>query len=208
MPARLAALVAGAYPPGVYRWRSRAHPGALGRELAGSGWSGYALDGVADPVRLFEECAGILTFPSWFGHTWDGLVDCLADLSWLPGTGHVLLWERYGAFAADGKAWRQAYEALERAVAARARYPVPPLFVLLRGSGPEVSPLDGTPIPVLPGVSSTVSGPATVSSGPTATQPAGARRINGSVLPGAGRVIGPVAGRATGSAGSRPRRAR
>ncbi|OLE25950.1 MAG: hypothetical protein AUG44_14380 [Actinobacteria bacterium 13_1_20CM_3_71_11] len=193
-PARLAALVSGAYPPGVYRWRSRAHPGALGRELAGCGWSGYALDGVTDPVRLFEECAGIMTFPSWFGHTWAGLVDCLADLSWLPGTGHVLLWERYGAFAADATAWRQAYDALGRAVAARARYPVPPLFVLLRGSGPEVSPLDGTPIPVLP-----VAPP---------TGPPVGRRINGSVIAGTGRATGPIAGRASGSGGSRPRRAR
>ena len=198
--ARLAAVVSGAYPPGVYRWRSRAHPGALGRELAGSGWSGYALDGVTDPVRLFEECAGIMTFPIWFGHTWTGLVDCLADLSWLPGAGHVLLWERYGLFAADAAAWHQAYEALERAVAARARYPVPPLFVLLRGSGPEVSPLDGTPIPVLP--------VAPVPPVASATATPATRRINGAVISGTGRVTGPVAGRASGSGGSRPRRAR
>jgi hypothetical protein len=153
MPARLAKLMAGEYPPGLYRWPSRAHPGALGRELAGSGWGGYELSGVADTDRLFAECAGVMAFPGWFGHTWEGLGDCLADLSWLTGTGHVLLWERYGLLAgADQKAWRRAYETLERAVAARIRYAVPPLYVLLRGSGPDVSPLDGTPIRVLPAV--------------------------------------------------------
>jgi hypothetical protein len=145
--------MAGEYPPGVYRWLSRAHPGALGRELAGSGWSGYELAGVTDADRLFAGCAGIMAFPGWFGHTWEGLANCLADLSWLAGTGHVLVWERYGVLAeADAKAWRRAYETLERAVAVRIRYAVPPLYVLLRGSGPDVSPLDGTPIPVLPSV--------------------------------------------------------
>jgi hypothetical protein len=149
--ARLAALVAGEYQPGVYRWRSRAHPGAVSRELAGSGWGAYTVVGGTDSLAFFEECAGVLGFPAWFGHTWEGLGDCLSDLSWLPGTGLVVLWERYGALAdGDGKAWRQAYETIERAVAVRARYRALPLFVLLRGTGPTVSPVDGTPIPVLP----------------------------------------------------------
>src|SRR5207244_9292794 len=84
MGGRLAAVVTGGYPPGVYRWRSRAHIGAVGRELAAAGWAGYTLPGdVADAGRLFEECAGTLSFPSWFGHTWAGLADWLGDLSWL-----------------------------------------------------------------------------------------------------------------------------
>jgi hypothetical protein len=153
MPGRLSALVEGEYQPGLYRWPSRAHPGALGRELAGSGWVGYELTGVTDVDRFFAECAATLAFPGWFGHTWEGLADCLADLSWLPGTGHVLVWERYGVLVdSDSKAWRQAYETLDRAVAARVLYAAPPLYVLLRGSGPDVSPVDGTPIRVLPAV--------------------------------------------------------
>jgi hypothetical protein len=170
MAARLSALVAGQYPAGVYRWRSRAHPGALGRELTGLGWNGYALDGVGDPAGLFDEWAATLLFPAWFGHTWEGLADCLADLSWLPGSGHIVLWERYGALAGgDGKAWRQAYEALERAVALRLRYAAPPLYVLLRGGGPAASPVDGSPIPVLP------LAPAATFSGSVASRPRRAR---------------------------------
>jgi hypothetical protein len=178
MPARLSALLAGEYPPGVYRWRSRAHPGSLGRELTGAGWCGYALTGVSDSAGLFEVCAEVLTFPAWFGHTWEGLGDCLADLSWLPGAGHILLWERYGDLAGgDGKSWRQAYETIERAVASRVRYASPPLYVLLRGTGPDSSPVDGAPIPVLP-------------------------------LAAAPAAVAPVAGRVSGSAASRHRRAR
>lgn len=192
MPARLSALLAGEYPPGVYRWRSRAHPGSLGRELTGAGWSGYALTGVSDSVGFFEVCAGILMFPAWFGHTWEGVGDCLADLSWLPGAGHVLLWERYGDLAGDAKAWRQAYETFERAVAARVRYASPPLYVLLRGTGPDSSPVDGAPIPVLPLAAATA--PPAPSSGATPARPVPS--------------TGTTAGRVSGSAASRHRRAR
>jgi hypothetical protein len=159
MTAWLSDLVEGRCPPGVYRWPSRAHPGAVGRELAAAGWGGYPLAGqdVTDAGRFFDGCAAALAFPGWFGHSWEVLADCLTDLTWLPGDGHVLLWERYGALAAgDLKAWRRAYEALENAVAARVRYAVPPLFVLLRGTGPQTSPVDGAPIPALPLVSGTV----------------------------------------------------
>jgi len=155
--ARLAALVSGAVDPGLYRWPSRAHPGAVLRELARAGWAGYPLAGpVTEARRFFDGCARALAFPGWIGHSWTALADGLADLSWLPARGHVLLWERYGALAAsDGRAWRRAYETLEGAVAARVRYAVPPLYVLLRGTGPATSPVDAAPIPVLPAVTGT-----------------------------------------------------
>ena len=87
-----------------------------------------------------------------------GVTDGLADLSWLPAQGHVLLWERYGMLAAsDGTGWRRAYETLHDAVALRVREGTPPLFVLLRGTGPRTSPVDGAPIPALPAVSGTAA---------------------------------------------------
>jgi Barstar (barnase inhibitor) len=154
---RLGALVSGAVAPGLYRWRSRAHPGAVRRELARAGWRGYPLVGpVTDTRGFFAGCARALAFPGWVGHSWAALADGLADLSWLPADGHVLLWERYGALpAGDGAAWERAYRTLEDAVAARVREGASPLFVLLRGAGPTDSPVDGTPIPVLPAVSGT-----------------------------------------------------
>ncbi len=32
-----------------------------------------------------------LRFPEWFGHNWDALADCLADMGWLPAEGYVVI---------------------------------------------------------------------------------------------------------------------
>ncbi|MBA4742276.1 MAG: barstar family protein [Azoarcus sp.] len=37
-----------------------------------------------DKADLLERIAATLAFPAWFGHNWDALADCLADLGWLP----------------------------------------------------------------------------------------------------------------------------
>ena len=40
---------------------------------------------------LFAELAETLELPDYFGHNWDALEECLADLEWLPAKGYVLL---------------------------------------------------------------------------------------------------------------------
>jgi hypothetical protein len=123
-------------------------------------WSGYRLDGrrITDAFALHDGCARALSFPGWFAHDWRGLVDCLSDLSWLPGgaggvaRGRVVLWDGYATLAGtDGRAWRRGYEAFDAAIGLRVRYRLSPLYLLLRGAGPGGSPVvAGTPIPILP----------------------------------------------------------
>jgi RNAse (barnase) inhibitor barstar len=45
----------------------------------------------ATPANLFAEFAQALEFPDYFGHNWDALEECLADLEWLPAKGYILL---------------------------------------------------------------------------------------------------------------------
>ncbi len=43
------------------------------------------------PAALFTEFAKVLDFPDYFGHNWDALEECLADMEWMPAKGYVLL---------------------------------------------------------------------------------------------------------------------
>lgn len=59
------------------------------------------LSSVRDKTALFKHLAAALEFPSWFGHNWDALADCLSDLAWLPANGYVLLLEHCDGFKAS-----------------------------------------------------------------------------------------------------------
>ena len=50
---------------------------------------------------LLQTIAAVLGFPQWFGGNWDALEDCLGDLSWRSGDGHVLLFERFENLPSD-----------------------------------------------------------------------------------------------------------
>ncbi|HEU4423338.1 MAG TPA: barstar family protein [Pilimelia sp.] len=152
MTRRLTTVLTGGRPAGVYRWLARAHPEAVRRELSAAGWATHPLDGrgLTSASQLFDRCARMFAFPGRFRHTWDGLTDCLTDLSWLPEHGHVVLWDHYHVLAhADPKAWRLAYQAFADAIAARERSGGVALYLLLRGPGPVEHPAGPGNIPLL-----------------------------------------------------------
>jgi len=151
MDGRLSGVLTLARPAGIYRWRSRAHPNSVHREAAAAGWTVYPLDGraVTGTEALFDRCADLLSFPARFAHSWEAFADCMADLSWLPGHGHVVLWDKYGVLARqDPKSWQMAYQTLAAATTRRSVEDAS-LYVLLRGAGPLERPDERAPIPVL-----------------------------------------------------------
>lgn len=42
---------------------------------------------------LLDAIRQAMRFPEWFGHNWDALMDCLADLGWAPAEGYVVILE-------------------------------------------------------------------------------------------------------------------
>ncbi|HEY7237651.1 MAG TPA: barstar family protein [Burkholderiales bacterium] len=59
------------------------------------------LRGVTEKPALLRRIAATLGFPAWFGDNWDALEDCLTDLSWREGDGHVLVLEQFQSLPAD-----------------------------------------------------------------------------------------------------------
>ncbi len=59
------------------------------------------LAGVQDKEALLARLATALALPDWFGGNWDALEDCLTDLSWRAGSGHVILIKEHGELPAD-----------------------------------------------------------------------------------------------------------
>lgn len=79
---------------GLYRLQEGAHATLqTASETLGFSFSRVDLDACTDKGALLQRIAASLAFPDWFGRNWDALADCLADLSWLQGRGHVILLE-------------------------------------------------------------------------------------------------------------------
>ena len=67
------------------------------------------------PANLFAEFARALEFPDYFGHNWDALEECLADLEWLPGKGYILLITDAGYVLPDEEEYETFLEILRDA---------------------------------------------------------------------------------------------
>lgn len=51
------------------------------------------LGSARNKADLLTAIADAMAFPDWFGHNFDGLADCLGDLSWHPAEGYLVLLE-------------------------------------------------------------------------------------------------------------------
>ena len=71
---------------------------AVEAAAAGLGYAVFHvdLDGCADKAALLARIGAALRFPDWFGHNWDALADCLADMSWRPAPGYVIFLDHAG----------------------------------------------------------------------------------------------------------------
>ena len=67
------------------------------------------------PAHLFAEFARALEFPDYFGHNWDALEECLADLEWLPAKGYILLITDAGCVLPDEEEYETFLEILRDA---------------------------------------------------------------------------------------------
>ncbi|HTY03706.1 MAG TPA: barstar family protein [Rhodocyclaceae bacterium] len=46
-----------------------------------------------DKEQMLAAIAKAMRFPDWFGHNFDALADCLADMGWQPADGYMILLE-------------------------------------------------------------------------------------------------------------------
>ena len=126
---KLLARLSDAAKSGVY---AAPHAADILDATRGSGLRVAPIDlaGVTEKDALLERVSAALQFPGWFGRNWDALEDCLADLSWLEGKGHVLLLEQAGGVkAADRNTVKEILGSVASGWAKKGR----PFFAVLVG---------------------------------------------------------------------------
>ena len=140
------AHVLGEAGPGVHVWHSARAEAEIRAEAGEIAWRCVFLDGsdVRDKARFLAECERAYSFPAYFGHNWDALADCLADLRWLPppesgsGAGILTVFEDSDVFAqAALEDYSIALEVWEEAAEAWRRIGVPFTVLLRPGESAE-----------------------------------------------------------------------
>jgi RNAse (barnase) inhibitor barstar len=127
-------LTSGTLVPGVYQLQTEISSAVLDTAVSEAGWHGVVLAGrgVVDKQSLLTAVAGAFNFPSYFGHNWDALDEMLADLSWLPAAGYVVILEDFDSLAhLDSATWQTFVEIWQDTTAVWWADGVP-MFVLVR----------------------------------------------------------------------------
>lgn len=134
---QLAQLFSGAVASGVYRLAGRLPRAVLATAAQHAGWRFFYIDGssVIDKATFLAAAAQAMGFPSYFGQNWDAFEEMINDLSWVPGTGYLVLYENFAGFATHAPDdWAVALAILQHA-AANWRLQGIPMIVLLRRGG-------------------------------------------------------------------------
>jgi RNAse (barnase) inhibitor barstar len=67
-----------------------------------------------DKPEMLDAIAAAMRFPDWFGHNFDALADCLADMAWRPAEGYLIFLEHcdgiHGLAESDFVATLQTFE--------------------------------------------------------------------------------------------------
>lgn len=129
---------------GVFRWTARADSDAAEAAAARVGWRYVLLDTSAAPDKagFLDLCAEAFDLPSWFGHNWDALDECLRGLDLDEPQGLLVVWQGWSALAdGDPDAFDSALEVFRDACVAWDDDEVPGA-VLLIGPGPDTDLAD------------------------------------------------------------------
>ena len=81
--------------------------------------------------KLLSVLAAKLRFPTYFGHNWDALEECLRDLSWLGDQPRVVIVHEAFPFSSAGDALAIYQGSLADAVVVHRQRGTPPLLVVV-----------------------------------------------------------------------------
>lgn len=100
---------------GVYHM-PQVDPEPLTEAAEGIGFAVFRIDlaQAQDKAELLDAVAKAMAFPDWFGHNFDALADCLADMAWRPAEGYFILLQHcdgiHGRAEADFVTTLQTFE--------------------------------------------------------------------------------------------------
>ncbi len=89
---RYQAVLSDTAKAGVYHMPQVA-PDPLIEAAEGIGFAVFRIDlsHAEDKAEMLGAIGKAMSFPNWFGHNFDALADCLADMAWRPADGYFVL---------------------------------------------------------------------------------------------------------------------
>jgi RNAse (barnase) inhibitor barstar len=99
----MSSMLGDASKAGVYHLNRDPRQVAQAAEAAGLAAWRVDIGHAHDKEDFLGDLSKALRFPATFGGNWDAFADCLRDLSWVQGSGYVLILEKSKHFCAAHK---------------------------------------------------------------------------------------------------------